>query len=99
MLLGNLIEEEQGEENHPELWKRFAEGLGCLRNQLTSEPKLDSTQKLVQGYFKLTEKSFSIGLGALYAYERQTPKVFDSKIQGLQKFYGISDYRTLQYCS
>ncbi|EER22753.1 MULTISPECIES: CADD family putative folate metabolism protein [spotted fever group] len=97
ILLGNLIEEEQGEENHPELWKRFAEGLGCLRNQLTSEPKLDSTQKLVQGYFKLTEKSFSIGLGALYAYERQTPEVSDSKIQGLQKFYGISDYRTLQF--
>ncbi|WP_412707465.1 iron-containing redox enzyme family protein [Candidatus Rickettsia kedanie] len=43
ILLGNLIEEEQGEENHPELWKRFAEGLSCLRNQLTSEPKLDST--------------------------------------------------------
>nr|WP_082332312.1 iron-containing redox enzyme family protein [Rickettsia conorii] len=48
-LLGNLIEE-QGEENHPELWKRFAKGLGCLRNQRTSEPKLDLTQKLVQGY-------------------------------------------------
>ncbi|MFV9891224.1 MAG: iron-containing redox enzyme family protein [Rickettsia conorii subsp. raoultii] len=48
-------------------------------------------------FFKLTEKSFSIGLGALYAYERQTPKVSDSKIQGLQKFYGISDYRTLQF--
>ncbi|BDU60040.1 hypothetical protein FLA4_04500 [Candidatus Rickettsia kotlanii] len=29
ILLGNLIEEEQGKENHPELWKRFAEGLGC----------------------------------------------------------------------
>ncbi|KJW04549.1 putative coenzyme PQQ synthesis protein C [Rickettsia argasii T170-B] len=42
ILLGNLIEKEQGEENHPELWKRFAEGL-CLRNQRTSEPKLDST--------------------------------------------------------
>ncbi|MFV0250767.1 MAG: hypothetical protein AB8U53_02950 [Rickettsia aeschlimannii] len=42
ILLGNLIEEEQGEENHPEPWKRFAEGLGCLRNQLTSEPRLNS---------------------------------------------------------
>ncbi|WP_103897427.1 iron-containing redox enzyme family protein [Rickettsia fournieri] len=46
---------------------------------------------------KLTEKSFSIGLGVLYVYERQTPKVSDSKIQGLQKFYGNSDYRTLQF--
>ncbi|WP_232279118.1 iron-containing redox enzyme family protein [Rickettsia akari] len=97
MLLGNLIEEEQGEENHHELWKCFAEGLRCLRNQLTPEPKLDSTQKLVQGYLKLTEKSFSIGLVALYAYERQIHEVSDYKIQGLQKFYRISDYRTLQF--
>lgn len=97
ILLGNLIEEEQGEENHPELWKRFAEGLGCSRNSFTSEPKLTSTQKLVQGYFKLTAKSFATGLGALYAYERQTPEISDSKIQGLQKFYGVSDYRTLQF--
>lgn len=97
ILLSNLVEEEQGEENHPELWKRFAEGIGCLRSKLTSEPELDSIQKLVQGYFKLTEKSFAVGLGALYAYERQTPEVSNSKIQGLQKFYGILDHRTLQF--
>ncbi|MDE5093157.1 MAG: iron-containing redox enzyme family protein, partial [Trichodesmium sp. St11_bin5] len=28
MLLENLIEEEMGATNHPELWLRFAEGLG-----------------------------------------------------------------------
>ena len=27
-LLENLIDEERGEENHPELWKRFGEGVG-----------------------------------------------------------------------
>ncbi|MCC8370280.1 MAG: CADD family putative folate metabolism protein [Rickettsia endosymbiont of Stiretrus anchorago] len=97
ILLGNLIEEEQGDENHPELWKRFAEGLGCSRSSFTLEPELNSTQKLIQGYFKLTEKFFAEGLGALYAYERQTPEVSDSKIQGLKKFYGISDYKTLQF--
>ena len=30
-LLENLIEEERGEENHPELWLRFAEALGVTR--------------------------------------------------------------------
>lgn len=32
MLLENLIEEERGTANHPELWLRFAEGLGLDRN-------------------------------------------------------------------
>ena len=35
-LLENLIEEEQGEENHPELWKRFGEGLGNTRAYMKS---------------------------------------------------------------
>ena len=30
-LLENLIDEERGAENHPELWLRFAEGIGTTR--------------------------------------------------------------------
>ena len=33
-LLENLIDEERGEENHPELWLRFAEGIGCRREDV-----------------------------------------------------------------
>ena len=36
ILLENLIEEEKGEENHPELWLRFAEGLGVKRQECQS---------------------------------------------------------------
>ena len=47
-LLENLIEEERGEENHPELWMRFAEGLGValfdqILQQLLSDPKIFAT--------------------------------------------------------
>src|SRR6266481_9100272 len=37
-LLENLIEEERGPENHPELWLRFAEAIGVTRERV-----LDST--------------------------------------------------------
>src|SRR2546428_13767981 len=30
-ILDNLNDEEQGDKNHPELWLRFAEALGCTR--------------------------------------------------------------------
>lgn len=93
VLLGNLIEEEQGDENHPELWKRFAEGLGV---DLHEDAQIKETQELVDGYFDIVRSGFAAGLGALYAYERQTPEVSKSKIEGLKKHYSINDERSLQ---
>ena len=36
-LLENLISEDRGEKNHPELWLRFAEGLGQKREDVKAE--------------------------------------------------------------
>lgn len=97
VLLDNLIEEEKGEENHPELWQRFTEGLGGLRVAAADLPKITQTKDLVDGYFSLVETDYATGLGALYAYERQTPEVSKSKIDGLKKFYHITDEKTLKF--
>lgn len=97
VLLGNLIEEEQGDENHPELWQRFAEGLGVVRSDLREGAKIKETQELVDGYFDIVKSGFAEGLGALYAYERQTPEVSKSKIEGLKKHYSINDERSLKF--
>lgn len=97
VLLGNLIEEEQGDENHPELWQRFAEGLGVKREAMKQPVEKPQTNDLVQGYFDLVKADYATGLGALYAYERQTPAVSKSKIDGLKAFYDVSDERTLQF--
>ncbi len=97
ILLDNLVDEEQGDENHPELWIRFAEGLGLIRDQISEKPEIETTQNLVDGFFDCVNSDFSSGLGALYAYERQTPEVSHSKIQGLQNHYGITDERTLKF--
>lgn len=97
ILLENLIEEEHGEENHPELWLRFAEGLGVSRELCHKEAELSKTHALVEGYFDLVRSDYATGLGALYAYERQTPEISKSKIEGLNKNYKIKDQRTLQF--
>ncbi|MES2252676.1 MAG: CADD family putative folate metabolism protein [Pseudomonadota bacterium] len=97
ILLGNLIDEEQGNENHPELWKQFAEGLGVTRDEFEAKPQLKETSALVDGYFDHVRSDFATGLGALYAYERQTPEVSVSKIEGLCNYYGIEDERTLKF--
>ncbi|OCA06660.1 CADD family putative folate metabolism protein [Wolbachia endosymbiont of Trichogramma pretiosum] len=97
VLLGNLIEEEQGDENHPELWQRFAEGLGVVRSELCENVQIKETRELVDGYFDIVKSDFAAGLGALYAYERQTPEVSKSKIEGLKKHYSINDERSLKF--
>ena len=98
ILLENLIDEEQGNENHPELWLRFLEGISGSR-VINNSPDLQNTQNLVNGYFDLTKKDYATGLGALYAYERQTPEVAQSKISGLKEYYNVHDEETLKFFS
>jgi len=91
ILLENLIDEERDDEDHPELWLRFAESLGKNRNEVISAEACDATRRLVDGFLDLIRKSYASGLGALFAYEQQVPAIAASKIKGLKKFYNYSD--------
>lgn len=97
VLLGNLTEEESGPDNHPELWMRFALSLGASREEVKDARLHKQTDDLIEGYFSLANESYAKGLGALYAYERQVPEVAQSKIDGLKKFYNISDEQALKF--
>jgi pyrroloquinoline-quinone synthase len=97
-LLDNLIDEERGPENHPELWLRFAEGLGATRQDVLAAPPSPTTGRLVETFTRLArEGSVAAGLAALYVYESQIPAVAATKIEGLKRFYGISDDRSLSF--
>lgn len=100
VLLENLIDEERGAENHPELWLRFAEGLGVSREEVRSAGLLPETVASVNALKRLTcSDRFIEGVAALYAYESQVPEVARSKREGLAKFYGIEDARAVSYFS
>lgn len=75
-LLENLIEEERGADNHPELWLRFAEALGVLRDEVLGTPPFPETRRLIESFRSLTrEHSYLAGMTALFAYEAQIPEV------------------------
>jgi pyrroloquinoline-quinone synthase len=98
MLLENLIEEEQGAENHPELWLRFAESLGVTRETVRNAELLPATQDSVARMKQLTQSAdYREGLAALYAYETQIPEVAKTKRAGLKEFYGIDDERGVSF--
>ena len=97
ILLENLIEEERGEENHPKLWRDFAVELGVSADDLKDVKQYEKTEILVERFFDLCKYSYAAGLGALYAYEYQTPAVSESKIEGLEKFYNIVSEKALKF--
>lgn len=98
MLLENLIEEEQGAAHHPELWLRFAEGLGVERQAVLQREYLEKTRESVRILKELARSEEPAqGLAALYAYEAQIPEVSTTKIAGLQQFYGIESEEALSF--
>jgi len=98
ILLDNLIDEEKGEENHPELWMRFAEGMGNSRQKINTTKPMKEVSDLVKTFKQLSKsEKYHIGLAALYCYESMQPEISETKKDGLKKFYGIKDENTLKF--
>lgn len=97
VLLGNLVDEELHGTDHPALWMQFAEGLGVSADEVKASPALPKTAETVDALYALTSGEWTDGLCALFAYEAQVPEVSKSKQDGLKKFYGLQDDRTVQF--
>jgi pyrroloquinoline-quinone synthase len=97
-LLDNLIDEEAGWPNHPELWKQFAGGLGVQEAEFAATEKQPETKKLIDTFRSAcSQESTAQGLAALYAYESQIPAICESKIDGLKKHYGFTKPEHYEY--
>ena len=98
MLLDNLIDEERGSENHPELWMRFAESMGNSRKSVENKKAMKEIEELVATFYSLSKsEQYHVGLAALYCYESMQPEISETKKDGLQKFYGIKDEKALKF--
>ena len=91
VLLDNLWDEEAGDENHVELWLRFAEALGLEREEIQDGKPSPAADELVQTYRRATENGVAAGLAAIYAYEAQVPAIAQAKIRGLKDHYEVTD--------
>jgi pyrroloquinoline-quinone synthase len=97
-LLDNLWDEEHGEDNHVELWLRFCDALDLDRDTVRTGTPTAATASLVDTYRDLTSHGpLAAGAAALYAYESQVPQVADSKIEGLDRFYGMDGDRDTSF--
>ncbi len=97
VLTDNLHDEESGPENHPKLWMDFAKGMGSTEEEAESEVLTEETRNLIDTFLSLARSSYVEGLTALYIYEQQIPEICETKIKGLQEFYGVKDAETIEY--
>ena len=98
VLLENLADEEglHGE-HHPELWLRFAEGVGLDRATVEKSEGKPPVRKVVNSFLSWANSSYSEGLASLYSYEYQIPEIAKTKIDGLVRHYGIQDQPSLAF--
>ena len=98
VVLENLAEEESPARPHPKLWRDFAGALGVSEEDVTSGASLPGTQHVVRKFREIcAERSVAEAVAALYAYEAQVPEIATTKIDGLKKFYGITEPKGLAY--
>ncbi|HEY2626917.1 MAG TPA: CADD family putative folate metabolism protein [Candidatus Udaeobacter sp.] len=99
-LLFNLIDEEAGSPNHPELWLKFAEGIRISDLDVPSIEKQPETKNLIDTFRSVCrDRPTAEGLAALYAYESQISAICESKIDGLKKHYGFNNPEHYRYFS
>jgi pyrroloquinoline-quinone synthase len=98
VLLQNLIEEEAGSPNHPELWKNFVLALGVTEEELANHKPSIEMEELISTFRNICgNQSIAEGISALYAYESQIPEISLSKIEGLKKHYGMQNPKDWNY--
>ena len=95
-VITELIENQQEESDHIKPWISFAGELGISEDELISYSGLDKTKKAVSDLSELMN-TFDGGACAMYAFEKEIPKISQTKLDGLSEFYQITNDNATEY--
>ena len=95
-VIAELIENQQEESDHIKPWISFAGELGISEEELTSYTGTAKTQKAVSDLNQLMD-TFDGGACAMYAFEKEIPKISQTKLDGLAEFYGMTSNEATEY--
>ncbi len=91
-----LIQNMKEEAEHIPLWEKFAGSMGISELELQGYEGLEKTNKAVSNLDSLMN-SYDNGACAMYAFEKEIPKVSQTKLEGLKEFYGIDTKDATEY--
>ncbi len=95
-VVSELIANQQEESDHVKLWIDFAVELGVSEDELTSYTGLTKTCKAVSDLNELMN-TYDGGSCAMYAFEKEIPKISQTKLDGLAEFYGMTSDEATEY--
>ena len=95
-VINELLENQQEESDHVKPWIAFAGELGISEDELTSYCGTTKTQKAVSDLNQLMD-TFDGGACAMYAFEKEIPKISQTKLDGLAEFYGKTSNEATEY--
>jgi pyrroloquinoline-quinone synthase len=95
-VISELIANQQEESDHVQLWIDFAVELGVSEDELTSYTGLTKTCKAVSDLNELMN-TYEGGACAMYAFEKEIPKISQTKLDGLAEFYGMTSDEATEY--
>jgi len=95
-VIKELIENQQEESDHIKPWIAFAGELGISEDELLSYSGLPKTRKAVSDLNQLMD-TFDGGASAMYAFEKEIPKISQTKLDGLAEFYGMTSEEATEY--
>ena len=96
LVISELIANQQEESDHIQPWINFAGELGVSEDQLTPYTGLTKTIKAVSALNELMN-TYEGGACAMYAFEKEIPKISQIKLDGLAEFYGITSDKATEY--
>ncbi|MEK6821589.1 MAG: iron-containing redox enzyme family protein [Thermoproteota archaeon] len=95
-VISELINNQQEESVHIQSWIKFAGELGVSEYELIHYEGLEKTRKSVLELSELMN-TYEGGACAMYAFEKEIPKISQTKLDGLAEFYGISNEDATEY--
>ena len=87
---------QQEEFSHINLWQKFAAELGVSYEELNNHDGLYTTNHAISGMHCIMT-SFPSGSAAMYALEKEIPKISQIKLEGLAEFYGLTNENVTRY--
>ncbi len=95
-VVSELIVNQQEESDHVKPWINFAGELGVSEDELIPYTGLTKTRKAVSDLNELMN-TFEGGACAMYAFEKEIPKISQTKLDGLAEFYGLTSDEATEY--
>ena len=95
-VVSELVENQQEESDHIKPWITFAGELGISEDELISYSGTAKTRKAVSDLNELMD-TFNGGACAMYAFEKEIPKISQTKLDGLAEFYGMTSNEATEY--